>query len=97
MRMAEAQQQLEHEIAKANMQEVRRVNDANIAQQVHQQQMFSRGQIFGLLSVAGVLLFSAYALWLGFPWVAGTSVTTSMLGIAMIYVLRQKPQSGGKQ
>jgi uncharacterized membrane protein len=91
LKMAEAEQRLEHELARAQLQEVQQVNASNINTQRSQQTLFERGQIFALLSMVGILAFSAYALTLGFPWVAGTAVTTSMLGMAVIYVLRQRP------
>lgn len=91
LQMAEAEQRLEHELARAQLQEVQQVNASNINTQRSQQTLFQRGQFFALLSMVGILAFSAYALTLGYPWVAGTAVTTSMLGMAVIYVLRQRP------
>jgi uncharacterized membrane protein len=96
LQMAEAEQRLEHELARAQLQQVQQVNASNINTQRSQQMLFQRGQFFALLSMVGILAFSAYALTLGFAWVAGTAVTTSMLGMAVIYVLRQRPSETPK-
>lgn len=87
-----AQKEMEHRQALQNQQltEIQRVNSAHIQYDQNSLALFRRGQWFGLIVAIGLMLVAIIAMYLNFPFVAGTAIT-AIIGILIVYVLRQSP------
>lgn len=92
MQMAKAEQEQRHKIQDSQVQEGKRVNSAFIEMDKTNLKLTERGQWFGLFLGVGLIGAAVVALYLGHPVVAGTAIT-AILGILIVYVLRQQPKN----
>lgn len=89
--MAETEQQHRHQLQNAELQETIRVNTANISNDNKLLGLLSKGQIFGLISTALLLLIAGIAIIYKESWVAVTAIG-AIIGTLIVYVLRQQPK-----
>lgn len=92
MQMAKAEQEQRHKIQDSQVQEGKRVNTALIEMDKTNLKLTERGQWFGLFLGVGLIVAAVVALYFGHPVVAGTAIT-AILGILIVYVLRQQPKN----
>lgn len=83
----EQAQKKQDEIADFQMAETRKINDANIKNQTHNQQLFKLGLYIGTFIGVCILVVAAYAIYMNNTKVAIAAFTA--LGIVLaIYILR---------
>lgn len=92
MAMAEEDLRHRHKLAESDLEELKRVNIANIAYDKRILGLFERGQWFAVASNFGLLIFAGFALWLGYPVVA-SSIIPMFIAILVVYVLRKSPRT----
>lgn len=96
MQIVENEQQISHEVARHQIAENTKINNANIENQRNNSRLFVLGLIFGVLIGMGILCVAVYSLYKGYPWVA-TAAFSALGVILMILVLRQMPASPSDQ
>lgn len=96
MQMAKAEQEQRHRLQDSQVKEVERVNGALIEMDKHNLALMGRGQWFGLALGLGLLVIAGVALYYGQAFVAGIAIT-AIIGILIVYVLRQQPKNPPNQ
>ena len=81
-----------HKLENSQFQETIRINTAHMQLDNRKLDLFSRGQWFGLTLALGLVFLAGFAIYWHEPWVAGTAIT-AIVGILIVYVLRQKPNN----
>lgn len=75
-----------------DLEELKRVNIANIAYDKRNLRLLERGQWFAVANNFGLLIFAGFALWLGYPVVA-SSILPVFVAVLVVYVLRKSPHT----
>lgn len=92
MQMALSEQEQRHKAQNEQIAESKRVNTTLMDLDRQNVSLLVRGQWFGLVLALGLLIISGIALYLNYPVVAGIAIT-AIIGILIVYVLRQQPKN----